>query len=106
MSSPADNYWPEPCAYCQGRGKLQINVENLDPQFLKKADPQGRRFMAQYGDEPDCIVCGGKALVLVLQPARQCRYCEGTGKRLQTRCFYCKGTGWMFVRNEGVGFLR
>ena len=106
MNSPADNYWPEPCAYCQGRGKLQINLENLGPEFLKKLTPQDRISIEQSRHEPVCVVCGGKALVLVLQPARACRYCKGTGKRFQTRCFYCKGTGWTFVRNEGVGFLR
>jgi DnaJ-class molecular chaperone len=49
---------------------------------------------------PDCNVCGGKAFVLVLQPARQCQRCARTGRLLQTQCSYCRGTGWMFVLNE------
>ena len=101
MDSPADNYWPEPCAYCSGSGKIRFNLQKLSPAF--------RRIVEKYYNEhhtPPCLVCGGKAFVLVLQPAQKCRQCEGTGRLLQVHCQYCKGTGWMFVRNEGVGFLK
>lgn len=90
--SPADNYWPEPCANCQGRGKLELKFDSL---------PAGvREFALHYQIEPDCPVCGGKAFVLVLQPAQSCRTCAGRGKVRQYRCFNCLGTGWMFALKE------
>jgi len=92
MESPADNYWPEPCANCQGKGKLDLKLDRL---------PDGvREFALRYQMEPVCSVCRGKAFVLVLQPARKCRYCEGAGKSGHYRCFYCLGAGWMFVLKE------
>jgi len=64
-----------------------------------------RQFSLLHAIKPKCPVCGGKAFVLVLQPARACTYCAGTGKSAQYRCFYCRGAGWMFVLNETAGFL-
>jgi DnaJ-class molecular chaperone len=90
--SPADNYWPEPCANCQGRGKLEINFDSLSNGV--------REFALRYQLEPDCPVCSGKAFVLVLQPAQHCRTCAGMSKVRQSRCFDCLGTGWMFVLKE------
>lgn len=97
MSSQTDNYWPEPCAYCNGNGKLPAIVK----EFAKQAgfsieQPSIKRSI------PDCVVCKGKAYVLVLQPSRKCRRCEGTGIHFRVRCLYCKGTGWMFVQNEAA----
>jgi len=92
MELPADNYWPEPCANCQGRGKLGLDYESLPDRV--------REFALRYQIEPDCPVCRGKAFVLVLQPAQGCRTCAGTGKVRQYRCFNCLGTGWMFVLKE------
>jgi DnaJ-class molecular chaperone len=92
MESPADNYWPEPCANCQGKGKLDLNFDNL---------PEGvREFALRYQMEPVCPVCKGKAFVLVLQPAKKCRYCEGAGRSWHYRCFNCLGAGWMFALKE------
>ena len=100
MGSPADNYWPEHCAACSGTGKYQINLEPLS------AKP-GLSVAQQIADRsPNCVVCGGKAFVLVLQPAQKCRHCVGTGRSLAMRCLHCKGTGWMFVQKEQTGFLR
>lgn len=97
MGSPADNYWPEACAYCGGDGKLPTGLQNL-------LEFHGLAVEQLYGMSrealPDCQVCGGKAFVLVLQPARRCQRCAGTGRLLQMRCSYCKGTGWMFVLKE------
>ena len=97
MSSPADNYWPEACAYCGGDGKMPTGLQKL-------LEFHGLSVEQLYGiareDMPGCIVCGGKAFVLVLQPARTCQKCAGTGRLLQVRCSYCKGTGWMFVLKE------
>lgn len=101
MDSPADNYWPEPCAACNGTGKYQINLEVLSAKL-------GQSIAEQIGDQcmNNCVVCGGKAFVLVLQPAQRCHQCGGTGRALGMRCAHCKGTGWMFVRKEQAGFLR
>lgn len=54
---------------------------------------------------PDCLVCGGRAYVLVLQPARACGMCSGSGRALQRICLKCRGTGWMFVQKEGMEML-
>ena len=90
--SPADNYWPEPCANCQGLGKLELKFDDLTARV--------RAFALHYPIEPACPVCGGKAFVLALQPAQPCRTCAGAGKVNQYRCFNCLGTGWMFVLKE------
>lgn len=100
MDSPADNYWPEPCAACSGTGKYQINLEPLS------AKPRLSVAQQIADRSPNCVVCGGRAFVLVLQPAQKCRQCEGTGRSLAMRCLHCKGTGWMFVQKEQAGFLR
>lgn len=94
MSSPADNYWPEVCAHCGGDGKLSPGLRRLIQDHGLTVEQLG------IAAAPACDVCGGKAFVLVLQPAQACRGCAGTGRRLQTRCSYCKGAGWMFVLNE------
>lgn len=100
MNSAADNYWPEQCAACGGTGRYQINLETLS------AKPR-LSVAQQIADRvPNCVVCGGKAFVLVLQPAQKCRQCKGTGRLLSTRCLHCQGTGWMFVQREQAGFLR
>jgi DnaJ-class molecular chaperone len=101
MGSPADNYWPEPCGSCHGTGKYQINLEQMSAK-------RGISVAKQLPDRSasNCNVCGGKALVLVLQPAQKCRRCAGSGRWLGMRCVYCKGTGWMFVQREHAGFLR
>jgi len=92
MESPADDYWPEPCANCQGKGKLDLNYDGL---------PDGvREFAFRHPLEPVCPVCKGKAFVLVLQPAQKCRYCDGAGRSVSYRCFYCLGAGWMFALKE------
>jgi RecJ-like exonuclease len=97
MSSPADNYWPEACAYCGGDGKLPT----VSGQLLAFHGLAVEQFYGTSREAlPGCDVCGGKAFVLVLQPARHCQRCAGTGRLLQTRCPYCKGAGWMFVLNE------
>lgn len=94
MDSPADNYWPEPCAACSGTGKYQINLAPLS------AKP-GLSVAQRIADRsPNCVVCCGKAFVLVLQPGQKCRRCAGTGRSIATRCLHCKGTGWMFVQKE------
>jgi DnaJ-class molecular chaperone len=92
MESPADNYWPEPCGACRGKGKLELNFERL---------PNGvREFALRYQMEPECPVCKGKAFALMLQPAQKCRYCGGAGRLGHCRCFYCLGAGWMFALKE------
>jgi len=99
MDSPADNYWPEPCGNCRGKGKLELSFDHLP-------EP-ARQFAMKHPMEPHCPVCAGKAFVLVLQPAQKCRRCDGTGRsNVAYRCSFCQGTGWMFVLKEGVGFLR
>src|ERR1044071_1423302 len=91
MSSPANNYWPEPCAHCGGDGKLPARIGQLLADH--RLTIEQLRGVARES-LPDCGVCGGKAFVLVLQPARQCQRCDGTGRLWQMRCSYCKGTGW------------
>jgi DnaJ-class molecular chaperone len=100
MNSPADNYWPEPCAACNGTGKYLLNVVALSAQKSEFV-PERRADRTA-----DCIVCGGKAFVLVLQPAQRCRQRSGTGRLLSMRCAHCRGTGWMFTQKEQAGFLR
>lgn len=100
MGSPADNYWPEPCAACNGTGKYQLNLEPLSAKHRLSGAQQ------IVEGSPPCVVCGGKAFVLVLQPARKCRQCGGRGRLLSMRCVHCRGTGWMFVQKEQAGFLR
>jgi len=100
VDSPADNYWPEPCASCHGTGKYQFNPKALSARH-------GESVAQLIADgSPNCVVCGGKALVLVLQPAQKCRHCGGAGRLLAMRCPYCKGTGWMFVLKEQAGSFR
>jgi len=91
MRAHLENYWPEPCAFCDGHGRLLAYAEYAHEQFRVKIEA------------PQCSVCSGKAYVLVLQPARACQHCSGTGKASQTRCLRCRGTGWMFVQNEANG---
>jgi DnaJ-class molecular chaperone len=87
-----DNYWPEPCATCQGNGKLELDFDSL---------PDGiREFVLRHQMELVCPVCKGKAFVLVLQPAQKYRYCGGAGKLAHYRCFNCQGAGWMFALKE------
>jgi DnaJ-class molecular chaperone len=107
VSSPADNYWPEPCASCNGTGKYpgrilsdQLNLEALSAQHREAVAEQIADLSA------NCVVCGGQAFVLVLQPPRKCRQCGGGGRSLAMRCLHCKGTGWMFVQKEQSDFLR
>ena len=95
MGLPADNYFPEPCAYCGADGKT--------PAYLKAYASRINLSLAQLGvgeDYPACTACEGRAYVLVLQPAEKCRKCEGTGRRLHLRCQWCNGSGWMFVQRE------
>ena len=101
MDSPADNYWPEPCASCNGTGKYPRRILSDQPN-LEALSAQHREYVAQQiaDGSPNCVVCGGKALVLVLQPARKCPQCGGRGRSLAMRCPHCKGTGWMFVQKE------
>jgi DnaJ-class molecular chaperone len=98
VDSPADNYWPEPCANCAGKGKLRLD-------FAQLPEPV-RQYVIAHPIEPQCPVCAGRAFVLVLQPAQPCRQCAGRGRAGHYRCFACLGTGWMFALKEGVGFLR
>jgi hypothetical protein len=62
MGSPADNYWPEACAYCGGDGKLPTGLQNL-------LEFHGLAVEQLYGMSreamPACQVCGSKAFVLV-----------------------------------------
>ncbi len=95
MSSPEGNYFPEPCAYCSADGKV--------PAYLREYARRVDLSLEQLGvkeDYPSCMACGGKAYVLVLQPAERCRQCKGEGRYLQLRCQWCRGTGWMFVQRE------
>src|SRR5262245_49015739 len=87
MESPADNYWPEPCATCKGTGKFELDFGGLPDSVREFA------LQLQYQMEPDCPVCKGKAFALVLQPAQKCRYCGGAGRTGHYRCFYCLGAG-------------
>lgn len=89
MQAHLENYWPEPCAFCGGHGRLLAYTEHAREQFRVETEA------------PRCLVCRGKAYVLVLQPARACQHCAGMGKVRQTRCPGCQGTGWMFVQSEG-----
>jgi DnaJ-class molecular chaperone len=106
VSSAADNYWPEPCAACNGTGKYPGRILS-DQLNLQALSARHRESVAQQIADcsSNCVVCGGKALVLVLQPAQECRHCKGMGRSLGTRCAYCRGTGWMFVQKEQAGFL-
>lgn len=97
MSSQTDNYWPEPCAYCGGGGKLPALVR----EFVQRSGFSIEQ-LANKEETPSCVVCKGKAYVLVLQPSRKCGRCDGTGIRFQVRCLYCQGTGWMFVQKEAA----
>ena len=94
MSSQADNYWPEPCAYCGGDGKLPVHLRGLIEGHHLSVE-----LLSDRDTLPNCVACRGKAFVLVLQPAQTCRNCAGTGRRGLV-CQYCRGTGWMFVLNE------
>jgi len=100
VNSPADNYWPEPCAACDGTGKYQLR---LLAASLQQREVVTRRLADHTAN---CPVCFGKAFVLVLQPAQKCRQCSGTGRLLSMRCAHCSGTGWMFIQKEQAGFLR
>jgi RecJ-like exonuclease len=92
MESPADNYWPEPCAACKGTGKFELNYDSMPDRV--------RELALQHQMEMDCPVCKGKAFALVLQPAQKCRYCGGSGRMGHCRCFNCLGAGWMFALKE------
>ena len=95
MTAQADNYWPEPCAYCGGTGGL--------PVFVRQALTDHGLTARSFGIKESaarCVACRGRAFVLVLGPSRVCVRCRGTGRSLQTRCAGCQGTGWMFVYKE------
>ena len=95
MNPQAENYWPEPCAYCGGTGGMPVFVH----QALNDHGLTARSFGINES-AAKCVACCGKALVLVLRPSRVCARCSGTGRSLQTRCAGCHGTGWMFVYKE------
>src|SRR5262245_42989206 len=95
MNPQAENYWPEPCAYCGGTGTM--------PTFVRQAlNAHGltARSLGVKESAIACVVCAGKAFALVLTPSRACKHCQGTGRALHTRCAWCRGTGWMFVYVE------
>ena len=100
MSSPSDNYCARAMrAYCDADGKI--------PSYLQQYAKQVNLTLQQLGiteNYPDCMACGGRAYVLVLQPAQRCGHCGGKGRHLQVRCLGCRGTGWMFVQKERVNF--
>jgi hypothetical protein len=54
MGSPADNYFPEPCAYCGADGKI--------PAYLKEYAGRVNLSLEQLGvreSYPACVACGG-----------------------------------------------
>ena len=67
------------CSFCQGFG--------VDPFDL-------------LSDQSICQVCGGKGMVTVRGPFRECAYCNGTGVHLHRRlvCTVCGGKGVVAVK--------
>ncbi len=51
-----------------------------------------------------CQVCGGKGMVTVRGPFRECAYCDGTGVHLHRRlvCTVCGGKGAVEVKGAAV----
>lgn len=92
-------YAPESCARCKGRGKI-IPGDYAEPFYREAVEIIVQRINPDDSTY-DCPVCGGKGCVLVVQPARKCSYCAGTGTGPQPRCQFCGGTGWMLAWKEG-----
>lgn len=70
---PQRSHAPETCAWCAGTGKWAVSL----------------------GHTISCLVCGGKGRVSVIQPAKPCHQCQGSGKRnVVNTCLTCMGTGW------------
>jgi len=67
------------CRFCQGEGIDPFGV--LSPVSL-------------------CPVCGGKKVVEIQEPVRECAFCGGTGVFPQTRltCTACMGKGVVTVQ--------
>lgn len=95
MNSPADNYWPELCAACSGTGKYQINLEPLS------AKPRLSVAQQIADRSPNCVVCGGKAFVLVLQPAQKCLSMRGN-RQVTCHALLALQRHGMDVRAEGT----
>lgn len=79
MNQTEKSYAQQTCAWCAGTGKRAVSV----------------------GYVVSCLVCGGKGSVSVIQPAGQCRQCEGSGRRnVASPCPDCAGTGWARVFSQ------
>ena len=73
MNPQAENYWPEPCAYCDGTGEMPVLVR----QALKA---HGLMSLGIKESAIEFAVCCGKAFVLVLKPSQVFTLCRGTGR--------------------------
>jgi len=94
MNPQAANYWPEPCAYCDGTGTM--------PAFLRqalKAHGLAAQSLGIKESAIGCVACRGKALVLVLKPRRQCAHCQGTGR-------HCKRDARVVEAPAGCSYTR
>lgn len=62
------------CSFCGGKGK----------------DPFG--IMSWLSN---CVVCGGRGVVLLPVSRRRCAHCQGTGAIKTFTCTVCHGTGYV-----------
>jgi len=71
------------CAFCQGEG---IDLFGVLSEFSL------------------CPVCGGKKIVKMHEPLRECAFCQGTGVYPNTRltCTACMGKGVVSVKEPVV----
>ena len=71
------------CAFCQGEGR----------------DPFG--VLSEFSL---CPVCGGRKVVKMREPLRECAFCQGTGVYPETRltCTACMGKGVVSVKEPVV----
>jgi DnaJ-class molecular chaperone len=65
---------PVTCSFCGGKGK----------------DPFG--IMSWLSN---CVVCGGRGVVLLPVSRRRCAHCQGTGAIKTFTCTVCHGTGFV-----------
>jgi DnaJ-class molecular chaperone len=84
MSSPPNaNYATQDCKWCNATG-LDRDQRSTEERDL-------------------CLLCSGTGSVAVMQPARVCANCQGSGSDPEARppesepCPACKGSGWAQV---------
>lgn len=78
------------CAYCRGRGRDTYKKRGIKDALTERS-----------AYELKCMVCLGKGMVMVEEPARNCAFCGGKGiskRGSVSTCPVCRGKGMVTVK--------